>query len=228
MSLAPMNGRHVLGFRRELAERARLKVGDTVKVTIERDDAPRTVEAPPDLAKALRTNAAAKRAWEALAPSHRREHASAILEAKRPETRAKRVEKTLAMLTTTGKPTKPTPSQKPLAARMHLKRGMIAAVLGAPKGFELGAETTSSVGKADAILVFAADRAALRKALPKLKGVADDVPLWIAYPKTTSGVKTDLTRDRGWDDIERAGLHAVTQVAIDDTWSALRFRRVES
>jgi len=109
MSLAPMGGRHVLGFRRELAECAKIKVGDTVRVTIERDDAPRTVEAPPELAKALRTNAAAKRAWQALAPSHQREHAEAILSAKRPETRARRVEKAMEMLTTTGKPARPAP-----------------------------------------------------------------------------------------------------------------------
>jgi len=38
-------------------------------------------------------------------------------------------------------------------------------------------------------------------------------------------VKTDLTRDIGWEVVERAGLNPVTQVSVDDTWSALRFRR---
>jgi hypothetical protein len=48
--------------------------------------------------------------------------------------------------------------------------------------------------------------------------------LWIAYPKKTPGMKTDLSRDVGWEDVERASLSAVTQVAVDETWSALRFR----
>ncbi|MBX3191836.1 MAG: DUF1905 domain-containing protein [Labilithrix sp.] len=222
MSLAPMGGHHVLGFRRELAERAKIAVGDTVRVTIEHDEAPRTVEAPADLAAALAKNAAANKAWQALAPSHRREHADAILSAKKPETRARRIEKTLAMLTTTGKPARPAPSEKPLAARLHVKPGSKVAVLAAPKGFSLGVPTTRSPKGADVVLLFAKTRAVLKTWLPKLKGVTG--ALWIAYPKTTSGVKTDLTRDVGWEALERAGLSPVTQVAVDATWSALRFR----
>lgn len=223
MSLAPMGGRHVLGFRRELAERAGIKVGDTIRVTIEKDDAPRTVAAPPDLVRAFRGNAEAKRAWDALAPSHRREHAEAILSAKKPETRQRRVEKTIEMLTTQGKPSRPTPSSKPLATRMHVKPGIKVAVLNAPKGFALGVPTSASTKQADVVLLFAKDRAALKAALPKVRAAGDAV-LWIAYPKTTSGVKTDLTRDVGWDAIEREGFAAVTQVSVDETWSALRFR----
>ncbi|MBX3259494.1 MAG: DUF1905 domain-containing protein [Labilithrix sp.] len=224
MSLAPMGGRHVLGFRRELAEKARIRVGDTVRVTIAKDDAPRTVTAPPELAEALRRNAAAKRAWSALAYSHQREHAEAILAAKKPETRARRVEKTLAMLVSTGKPARPAPSTKPLAERLRLAPHATVALLAAPKGFSLGTKTTASPKRADAVLAFAASRAALTALLPKVVSVAGSTPLWIAYPKTTSGVKTDLTRDVGWEAVERAGLRAVTQVAVDDTWSALRFR----
>ena len=98
MSIAPMGGKHVLGFRRELAEQAKIKVGDTVQVTIEADTTERTIEAPEDLARAFRKNAAAKRAWDALAYTHKREHAQAITSAKKPETRARRIEKTLEML----------------------------------------------------------------------------------------------------------------------------------
>lgn len=52
--------------------------------------------------------------------------------------------------------------------------------------------------------------------------------LWISYPKRSSGVDTDLTRDRGWETLSQAGLRPVTQVSIDEVWSALRFRPIES
>jgi hypothetical protein len=48
--------------------------------------------------------------------------------------------------------------------------------------------------------------------------------LWFAYPKKTGAIRTDITRDHGWTPLAEAGLIPVTQVAIDDTWSALRFR----
>ena len=48
--------------------------------------------------------------------------------------------------------------------------------------------------------------------------------LWFAYPKKSTGIKTDISRDAGWDAVVEKGLLPVTQIAIDDTWSALRFR----
>ena len=54
---------------------------------------------PADLRTALAANSSAKAAWEKLPPSHRREHIDAILEAKKPETRARRIAGAIAMLT---------------------------------------------------------------------------------------------------------------------------------
>jgi hypothetical protein len=48
--------------------------------------------------------------------------------------------------------------------------------------------------------------------------------LWLAYPKKSGAIASDLTRDHGWEPIAALGLLAVTQVAIDKDWSALRFR----
>jgi hypothetical protein len=48
--------------------------------------------------------------------------------------------------------------------------------------------------------------------------------LWIAYPKKSGSILSDLTRDSGWEPVAALGLLAVTQVALDDDWSALRFR----
>ena len=54
-----------------------------------------------------------------------------------------------------------------------------------------------------------------------------DALLWFAYPKGTSKRYTcDFNRDTGWHVIRKAGFESVRQVAIDEDWSALRFRRV--
>jgi hypothetical protein len=64
--------------------------------------------------------------------------------------------------------------------------------------------------------------AAVTKAAAEPSGLA-----WAAYPKKSSGIESDLTRDEGWAALFDAGLRPVRQIAIDDVWSALRFRRVE-
>jgi len=59
----------------------------------------------------------------------------------------------------------------------------------------------------------------------KLKG---DGIVWFAYPKGTSKkYKAEINRDNGWDLLGKSGLEVVSAVAIDDDWTALRFRRIE-
>jgi hypothetical protein len=48
--------------------------------------------------------------------------------------------------------------------------------------------------------------------------------IWICYPKLTSKVKTDLTRDHGWEPMFRAGWIVVAIASVDAVWSAVRFR----
>jgi hypothetical protein len=60
-----------------------------------------------------------------------------------------------------------------------------------------------------------------------LDAVRYDGLLWMSYPKRSSKVETDITRDRGWHMLAQAGLRPVTQVSIDATWSGLRFRPIE-
>lgn len=62
----------------------------------------------------------------------------------------------------------------------------------------------------------------------QLKNVEHDGVLWFAYPKGTSKIKTDINRDTIRETGEKFGITTVTAVSIDDTWSALRFRPVES
>jgi hypothetical protein len=59
-------------------------------------------------------------------------------------------------------------------------------------------------------------------------GSEGDALLWFAYPKGTSKRYTcEFNRDAGWQVIRDAGFDSVRQVAIDEDWSALRFRRVD-
>lgn len=92
------DGRHYMVVRKTLREAAGVKGGQTITVTMRRDDEPRTVAPPADLARALKRDRAAREAWDRLSYTHQREYAELIEGAKRPETRARRVEKTLAQL----------------------------------------------------------------------------------------------------------------------------------
>ena len=58
-----------------------------------------------------------------------------------------------------------------------------------------------------------------------LHNLVSDGVLWFAYPKKTSKkYSSDIDRDHGWEGLVNAGFYPVRQVAIDDDWSALRFR----
>jgi hypothetical protein len=96
--VARMGGENLLGFSKKLRADLGVEIGDAVDVIIALDAAPREVEVPPALAAALAGDATAKAAFDALAPSHRKEFARWIDEAKREETRNSRVEQALVML----------------------------------------------------------------------------------------------------------------------------------
>ena len=97
-TVAVYGGRHLIGFKGELRERAGIAIGDEVDITIDRDDEPRTVEPPPALAAALTDDGNAREAFDRLSYTHQREYAEWIAEAKREDTRARRVARTLEML----------------------------------------------------------------------------------------------------------------------------------
>jgi hypothetical protein len=58
----------------------------------------------------------------------------------------------------------------------------------------------------------------------QLKYIEPDGVLWFAYPKGSSGIKTDINRDILWQTAKDYGIRPVSAIAIDDTWSGLRFR----
>jgi hypothetical protein len=97
-TLAPYGEGWFLPVNRKLRDAAGVGAGETVRVELERDDEPRTVDLPPELAAALARDGAARAAFDRLSYSHRREYAEWIGEAKREETRERRAGKALGML----------------------------------------------------------------------------------------------------------------------------------
>jgi hypothetical protein len=97
-SVTRMRGEFLLGLNREVREAAGVQAGDVVEVQLELDEAPREVAVPPALAEAFEGDAAARTIFDALAYTHRKEFARWIEEAKREETRQRRVAQALEML----------------------------------------------------------------------------------------------------------------------------------
>jgi hypothetical protein len=122
--------------------------------------------------------------------------------------------------------------------KLNLKGQSEILVVHAPPSFEAelagleGVVVIRDPKKTKAVrfaLVFATKQAevdALSKALAsKAEG---DAVLWFAYPKGTSKKYTcEFNRDSGWKVIRSLGFDSVRQIAIDEDWSALRFRRIE-
>lgn len=108
-------------------------------------------------------------------------------------------------------------------AKLQIKPGRTVAVLDAPHDLVLEA-TFADVDVADAVVVFVKARRELETHAPLLRGVAGRGGLaWVAYPKARQ-LGTDLNRDtiHAWSEGER--LTTVRQIAIDETWSAMRLK----
>jgi bacteriocin resistance YdeI/OmpD-like protein/uncharacterized protein DUF1905 len=97
-SVARMGGENLIGLSKEVRGHAGVEAGDDVDVSVELDRAPREVEVPPPLAAALEADPEAKEAFDRMAFTHRKEYARWIAEAKRDETRQRRVEQALTMI----------------------------------------------------------------------------------------------------------------------------------
>lgn len=98
LRLAVMGGQNLIGLSKASRAELGVEIGDAVEALIDLDTAPREVEVPEDLAAALAA-AGLREAFDELAPSHRREHVRAILDAKKPETRERRIAAAIAKLT---------------------------------------------------------------------------------------------------------------------------------
>lgn len=97
-SIASMGGRFLLGVTKANREAAGVAAGDVVDLDVVLDEQPRTVEVPDDLAGALAGDPALASAWESWSSSRQKEAARQVAEAKKPETRARRLDKVTAEL----------------------------------------------------------------------------------------------------------------------------------
>jgi hypothetical protein len=121
-----------------------------------------------------------------------------------------------------------------LAKKLHLKPGMRLAVVNAPDGFAqtLGKVPAGVVQEQsfrdglDVALMFVLSKKELKSRWPKATAsIKGDGALWVAYPKKSSGVESDLTMSADWGVSRNSPWQPVASIAVDDTWSAVRFRQ---
>jgi hypothetical protein len=83
----------------------------------------------------------------------------------------------------------------------------------------------ASESKVDCVIAFVRCKADVQTVAPTMFSVVvDDGLLWFAYPKKSSAVKSDLSRDSGWEPVFAGGFDSVAQISIDETWTGFRFR----
>jgi hypothetical protein len=121
----------------------------------------------------------------------------------------------------------------PLAKKIKLDTAKRAVIVNSPEGYLSDLKPypkdlevlTELNGKFDWVQIFVKDKAEFDKILPKaLKAMASETRLWVSFPKGSSKIQTDLTRDKGWDSLKGVDLKFVNLVSVTDKWSAFNFR----
>jgi len=97
-TIAPMGGKYLLPFSAERRKESGIRGGDAIDVDLTIDTTPRTVEVPDDLQSALNASSVAAAAWQKLSYTHRKEHVRSVVDAKKAETRTRRVASVVAKL----------------------------------------------------------------------------------------------------------------------------------
>ena len=122
---------------------------------------------------------------------------------------------------------------KAVTQKLKIKERYTLLSLNAPSGFKKGlgdlprgVKIVSSGSDCDQVHWFVMNKSQMEKELSKvLKLVKGDVVCWIYYPKGTSGVQTDLTRDNGWEALlKHDELQWISLISFDETWSTFGFR----
>jgi hypothetical protein len=124
-------------------------------------------------------------------------------------------------------------TENPLLKKMKLKPGQRAAIISAPDGYvetlrplpegvELAQEPA---GTFDWVQLFVKTQAELAQVIAQVRAALNPAgTLWITFPKGTSKIQTDLTRDRGWDALQTLDLKWINLISINETWSAFSLR----
>jgi hypothetical protein len=118
-----------------------------------------------------------------------------------------------------------------LTAKLQLKNGNSLRVSNAPQGMRgllgerLQGVRLSNASSTDAVLLFVRDLKEAGELVPKaVMSIREGGLVWIAYPKGTSSIRTDVNRDTLRETLHTLGWETVRIIALDETWSALRFR----
>lgn len=118
-----------------------------------------------------------------------------------------------------------------LVKKLQLKPGMRVMVLNAPEGYLdrlmplPGDAALVDAGPADWVQVFVQNKAEADALAPVgIEAVRREGVLWLCYPKGGAKSGTDINRDRGWEAVYASGWGPVASAAIDDRWTALRWR----
>lgn len=118
------------------------------------------------------------------------------------------------------------PSERPLAERLQVKRGRTLAVSEMPAAIDAAIEAgRAGPDVADVVLRGCRQAYDQPAAFAFLKATRADAVLWLAYPKLSSPLAGDLSRDTIRSAAQANGLDTVAQIAIDADWSALRLKR---
>jgi hypothetical protein len=118
----------------------------------------------------------------------------------------------------------PSAEASELAKKLNLKKDMKLRVLAKPVNLDLSGLALTSSAKAEGIIAFVTTLAdAKANAGPVVDAAKDDRIAWLAYPKAGQ-LATDLNRDILWQHMLKKGVQGVRQIAINDVWSAMRFR----
>ncbi len=111
-----------------------------------------------------------------------------------------------------------------LAKKLNLKEGMKVRVVGKPANVDLSGVSISNTAKSDGVIVFVKVLNDVdSKCTSVIEAAREDRIAWIVYPKSGQ-LGTDLNRDILWKHLRKQNIQGVRQIAIDDVWSAMRFR----
>lgn len=109
-----------------------------------------------------------------------------------------------------------------LSQRLTPPQGYAARLASELTGVPLLEDSREQV---EAVLLFVSNVAEVSRFAPDaIRLVLPDGLLWLAYPKGSSGIKTDVNRDTLWKTIDPTGWRPVRQIALDEVWSAMCFR----
>ena len=127
--------------------------------------------------------------------------------------------------------------ESPIIKKLRIQEGMHVAIINAPpdyikslgklpKNVKIG---TTAKGHYDFVHLFVRNKSELIRMAPgAVKLLTPNAPFWISYPKKSSKQETDLSRDESWKILNEMNFEGVSLIAIDEKWSAGRFKFIEN